>query len=208
MKPDFSLLILFLLSVVCLPGCGCRIISWGRSVVNQGRPLPDYACQVSEYVRSTAAYNQFALLARFDALWLSDEVLRVLAASWGCKHCVSEREIDNYYNQELKMRPGLVSFYVLSLYDVPLDTEDPAWIMSLDIDGCTINPREIEKINLPFEHALYFGKSYSRFKVPYQVTFDLSSYQINIKDESCIKLLFRSAVRQVELVWNLDELLT
>ena len=199
----FFLLEIFL---IVLPGCGCRIISWSRSVVNQGCPLPDYASRAHRYVRSTSVYNQFTLLARFDAIWLSDEVLACAQAVWGSKHGCDVKQVKEYLHKQLDEQQGLFKFYVLSLYEVPLDTQDPAWGIFLDIDGCCFVPIEITKVDLPIDYVLFFGKNYSRFKIPYLVTFDLKNCSVDPCKVSCMKLICRSATKEAELVWNLDEL--
>lgn len=167
--------------------------------------MPDYTDCAAAYIRSTSVYNQFTLLARFDALWLSPNVINAYAHAWGCKHGLSDCQIHEYYHNELAAQEGKVTFYVLSLYEVPLDIDDPAWAIFLDIDTIHITPIEIKKIELPRDYALFFGKHCSRFKIPYQVTFDIQQNGLKLASTSCMKLIFRSTNKQAELSWNLDQ---
>jgi hypothetical protein len=206
MKCSINKLILLVIFIAGLPGCGCRIISWGRSVVNQGCPVPDYAEKAHDYVRATSVYNQFSLLARFDALWLHDEVVKAYACAWGCKHGATAEAIDEYYTNEINNNRSVVRFYVLSLFRVPLDGNDPVWCVFLDIDGCTIMPSEIKKVEIPLDYLLFFGQQYSHFKVPYLLTFELNNVPVDPAEASCMKLIFRSSIKEAELVWNIDDI--
>lgn len=205
MKLNNNNLFLLAIIVLLLPGCGCRVISWGLSVVDQGCSLPDYARIGYEYVRATSVYDQFALLARFDALWLSDEVLHAYAHAWGGKRGFSEIEINNYADQLLENQKKDLQFYVLSLYEVPLDGQDPLWAISLDIDGIIFVPASIKNVELPIDYLLFFKKNYSRFKLPYLITFNISQ-DVDLKHARCLRLVLRSSTKQTELSWNLDEL--
>ena len=135
MKRMVYLLALMAIIMVVLPGCGCRVIDFAKASFNQGQPLPDcYVCGQS-HVRSMALYDQFETLAIFDALWVSHEVLDAYADLWALKNGWQGAERESFLQSQITEHEPWITFYLLSLYDVPMMCQPAMWSVLLEVDG-------------------------------------------------------------------------
>ncbi len=193
--------------IVCLPGCG-RIIDWGKSNFYQGTNLEDNHKQVEPYLRSTTIYDELSTKARFEVLWLSDEVRTAFANLHSFRLGKDEDKQTAFLRRQLEENSHYVSFYVLSTYGVPLGDPDAKWCIFLGIDGTHYQPVSIKPIELPYEYQLFFGDLWNRFKVPYLVRFsavDLNNNPIITDETAKIHLFFRSANKQHKFMWQLKD---
>jgi hypothetical protein len=170
-----------------LPGCG-RIIDWGMSNFYQGTNLEDNHKQVQPYLRSTTIYDELDTRARFEVLWLSDEVRTAYANLHSFRLGKDDEKHSVFLRRQLEENSHYVSFYVLSTYEVRLGTPDSKWCIFLGVDGIHYQPISIKPIDLPYEYQLFFGDQWNRFKVPYLVRFaadDMDNKPIITPQDSC-----------------------
>ena len=195
-----------LVSILSIPGCG-RLADWGKDMFYQGHQLNNSAQVVQRYIRSVRIYDQFSTCAIFDAIWLADQVREVYAAINSERFGKQEDHAKAFLRRQLEENSHFISFYVLSLYEVALGSQDSEWSIFLRINGINIFPREIKSIELPHEYQYFFGKKYTRFKVPYIITFDAKDLNENylIRPENKeVMLCFRSSYKEGTMVWKID----
>jgi hypothetical protein len=195
------------LIVLFLPGCGCRVFDWARDSIHQGLPLPDHTSKAYDYVRSVSLYDQFTLLASFDALWLSDVVRTAYADICALKTGKNEEQKNAFLRRQLAENEHFIIFYVLSLYEVPLREKDASWGIFLSIDGVQYAPTVIKAIDMAPEYEAFFGESFTRFKVAYEVVFnanDMNGCLLMNEQTKYIELVFRSVDKEGSLSWILD----
>src|SRR6266481_4121130 len=62
-----------IMMILLLPSCG-RVIDWGTRTFVQTPTIDASVAAAQEYIRSVTSYDQLTTRARFDVLWLSDDV--------------------------------------------------------------------------------------------------------------------------------------
>jgi hypothetical protein len=196
---------LTLMCVFLLPGCG-RIVDWGTKTFNQVPSLNSSIAPAQKYIRSVTSYDQLTTRARFDVLWLSDDVRTNYADLFALKFGRTEEQKKTFLRRQLEENNHFISFYVLSLHDCPLGEPTSEWTPFLVVNDKNYAPIEIKTVEISPEYMHIFGKKCNRFKVPYSVKFDAK----DINDQSLISpetqnitLCFRSIDSQVMLVWNI-----
>ncbi len=198
----------FVCALAVLPGCG-RLIDWGKSQFNQGDEVDEIDKRVKNYVRSIRVYDQITTRGIFDAIWLGDEVRTAYANLHTFRQGKSDEHSKAFLRRQLEENKHSISFYVLSLYEVPLGEPSSEWNLVLKVDDVTYAPVEVKKIELPYEYRLFFGtRHYTRFKESYAVKFnalDINEKPIIDSETTSIELCFRAADRRVALCWELDE---
>jgi hypothetical protein len=186
----------------------CRIVDWGKDKFYQGNQLDKNEEIAHRYMRSVTVYDQFETKAMFDALWLSSEVRTLYADLHSRKHGKLAEQKNNFLRRQLEETTHYLSFFVLSLYEVPLGEKDVDWSLFLRANDRTFFPTEIKSIDLVPEYRALFGKRMSRFKLAYRVKFDAQDVEGNpaiTRDTKQLTLYFRSVEKEVSLVWELDE---
>jgi len=190
--------------VLFLSGCG-RIIDWGERTFTQAPALDSDIAQAQQYIRSVTMYDQLTTRARFDALWLSDEVRVNYANLYILKFGKTDEQKKVFLRRQLEENNHFITFYVLSTYEHPLGNSDSEWTFFLRIDDKNYAPIEIKAIDLSPEYIHIFGKKYSRFKVPYSIKFDAKDIndQFLITPETKnITLYGRSLKAEVIFMWD------
>lgn len=198
----FALIMLF-----SLPGCG-RIIDWGKQTFNQGQEVDEINKRVKGYIRSIKVYDQFTTRGIFDAIWLSDESRTAYADLYAFRQGKSDEHTKTFLRRQLEENKHFISFYVLSLYEVPLGDANSEWNLILKVNDAEYVPVEVKKIELPHEYRIFFGDKFTRFKEPYIVKFnanDVDDKAIITPETNKLELLFRAVDRRVVLCWELDE---
>ena len=152
--------------VLLLPSCG-RIIDWGERNFMQTPSLQTNITQAQEYIRSATTYDQLTTAARFDVLWLSDDVRMNYAHLYASKFGKTEEQEKIFLRRQLEENNHFITFYVLSLHEYPLGDLSSEWTFFLNIDDKNYAPIEIKSVDLAPEYKYIFGKKYNRFKVPY-----------------------------------------
>ena len=202
-KIQWGLLIIFLIT---LPGCG-RIINWGKSNFYQGKDVDDYSGQARPFIRSVTLYDQLETQARFEVLWLNDQVRTAYVRLHTARQAKDDEKFYASLRRQLEENNNYISFYVLSTHDIKLGVPESHWSIYLDVDGALYFPLEIKEVELPYEYQIFFGKKWNRFKVPYIVRF----YAFNEKEEPIVSdtsaqlsLVFRSAQKEHDFVWQMQ----
>ncbi len=188
-----------------MPGCG-RVIDWGTKTFEQAPSLNASIIQAQKYIRSITLYDQLTTRARFDALWLSDEVRTNYANLYALKFGKTEEQKKVFLRRQFEENNHFISFYVLSAYEYPLGDNNSEWTLFLDIDGKHYAPIEVKSIELSPEYLYIFGKKYNKFKVPYSVKFDakdINDQHLITPDTEKISLYCRSLHSEVTFVWDI-----
>lgn len=203
-RQKLCIAILFI-ALFFLPGCG-KLIDWGKDTFHQGKQLEMDREPARRDLNSVTVYDQFTTRAIFDVLWLSDDVRTVYANLYGSKYGKTEEQKKTFLRRQLEENKHFISFYVLSLYEVPLGDTGSKWSMFLRIGDKNYRPIEIKTIDLLPEYAYIFGKRFNRFKVAYSIKFDAQDIENRplIRDEvKEIALYFRSIEKEASLAWQL-----
>jgi len=180
-------------------------VQWGKDNFYQGEDVKKQTQIPRDYVRSVVAYDQFMTQAVFDAIWLSDEVRTAYVNSLYLRTGKSDEEKNMFLRRELEENSHYITFYVLSLYNVPLADPLGEWSVYLKIDDAVYQPIEIKYVDLNAEYQSFFGRLFSRFKTPYQIKFDAKDVDcspIITPETSHVQLYFRSIKKEVSLSWN------
>lgn len=193
--------------VLLLPGCG-RLIDWGTKTFNQSPSIESSIAAAQKYIRSITTYDQLTTRARFDVLWLSDEVRKNYTNLFTAKFGKTEEQKKTFLRRQLEENNHFISFYILSLHEYPLGDPNSEWTVFLNIDGKNYAPIEIKTVELSPEYCYIFGKKCNRFKIPYSVKFDAKDIndQPLITDETiAITLYCRSLSAEVPFVWEINK---
>ena len=189
-----------------LSGCK-RLIDWGNQTFNQGIDLVYNKELIERYIKSISVYEQGTTLAKFDALWLGDEV----RAEYAKIHVLTTGKTDEQYQgllrRQLEENKHFISFYVLSVYDNPLGSPDSEWRVSLRVNDIELAPTEIKVIELVPEYHLFLNKHINRFRASYRIMFDAKTIDdIALVDAGTtyLELIFRSMKKQTQLRWDID----
>src|ERR1700721_538603 len=86
--------------LILLPGCG-RIIDWGSNCFLQGEKI-EHVDLPELYVRSIVLYDEFLAVARFDALWLANEVKTAYANVYSMKYGKNEERHNAFLRRQLE----------------------------------------------------------------------------------------------------------
>lgn len=203
LSPMISIII-----VSTLPGCK-RLIDWGYDTFYQGNSLHEDLCLVPYYLRSVRVYKELMTRAIFDVMWLSDDIRRLYVKLHVMRMGLSDDFYKTMLRRKLEDNNHYITFYVLSLYDVPLDAKISKWSLFLRIGNKDYQPVEIKKVELQPEYCTLFSSRCNRFKTPYEVKFharDQRTDELIINPEANhMHLYFRSITHEAQVVWNIDE---
>lgn len=202
-----NLLCIAAVILVLLPSCG-RIIDWGERTFVQAPLLQPDIQQAQNYIRSVALYDQLTTRARFDALWLSDDVRTNYINLYALKFGKTEEQKNICLRRQLEENNHFITFYVLSTYDCPLADQSNEWTLFLEINGKNYAPIEVKALELLPEYMYIFGKKYNRFKVPYSVKFDakdINDQSLITADTKKITLYCRSLHSEATFVWDIEQ---
>ncbi len=192
--------------VLLLSGCGA-VLDWGQKSFIQNEPLKTDRELVAKYIRSEVIYDQFNTQGKFVALWLNDEVRTEYAKLHGRARGSTPEQEAILVKRQLEEGKHFISFYVLSLADITLGESDSEWHVFLKInDTMVIVPTDVKQVELPNEYKFYFGKHYSRFKVPYRVLFDAKDLEDRCLIDATtqtLRLVMRSIDREMSMVWEI-----
>lgn len=202
--------VLFIFSCLAIiPGCG-RLIDWTKDHFNQSNTLDVDRDIAKRYLRSSVVYDQFSTVAMFDALWLSDEIRTLYTDLYVRKNGRGEQQRKAFLRRQLEENNHYISFYVLSLYDVPLMSENQGcanWSLFLRVGEHDFFPIEIKSVELPPEYRDMFCKRFNRFKSAYRIKFEATDIEGNLILAPGVKQMafyFRSIEKEAVMVWLLD----
>jgi hypothetical protein len=200
-------LYIIMIVLLLLPSCG-RMIDWGTRTFVQAPSLQASISAAQKYIRSVTSYDQLTTRARFDVLWLSDDVRINYANLFALKFGKTEEQRKTFLRRQLEENNHFISFYVLSLHEYPLGDLNSEWTLFLNIDGKNYAPIEIKTVELSPEYMYIFGKKNNRFKVPYSVKFDakdINDQPLITETTEKITLYCRSISAEVTFVWDLNQ---
>lgn len=198
---------LVVMVLLLLPSCG-RMIDWGTKTFDQAPSLDSSVTVAQKYIRSVTSYDQLATRARFDALWLSDDVRTNYASLYALKFGKTEEQKKIFLRRQLEENNHFISFYILSLHEYPLGDPHSDWTLFLTIDDRHYAPIEIKTVELTPEYIYIFGKKNNRFKVPYSVRFDakdINDQYLITPETKKITLHCRSLQTEVTFVWDVAQ---
>jgi len=196
----------FISLLVLLPAC-CRYVDWGKRNVYQGIEVCDESANVRRYLRSVSIYSQFSTCAMFDVLWLSDAVRTTYACVNSARLGKDEEHARAFLWRQLEENKHYITFYVLSLYDVPLDGANATWAVVLKINNNEYIPADIKAIELAPEYRSFLACELSRFKTAYEVTFDARAVEGQpLIDQSTRQIILelRSVKKRARLIWYIS----
>ncbi len=192
--------------ILLLPSCG-RWVDWGTRTFEQTPTVNSPVAAAQKYIRSVTSYDQLTTTARFDVLWLSDDVRTNYADLYALKFAKTDEQRKIFLRRQLEENNHFISFYLLSLYDQPLGDTNSDWSLFLTIDDKNYSPIETKSVELVPEYIHIFGKKYNRFKVPYSIKFDAKDINDNFlitSETKNITLHCRSLKAQVAFEWDLS----
>ena len=181
----------FIQCIFLVSGCN-KIIDWGKQNFQQAaKHSQDLVEQVQPFFKTTIAYNQFATVAEFNVLFLTDQV-RLLYVDYHKRyHGLTPEQESLMIQRVLNENKYFVSFYVVgsqpdnfyesnkSLFTgeyqklgALLGDKDATWHMRLKIGNKQYLPESVKVAELPVEYRHFFGDRYSQFKSVYLVRFD------------------------------------
>jgi len=199
--------IILLFFICCLCNCG-KLVKWGKGNFYQGEQLPSEQSIVQNYLRSETILDQFTTRAIFDVLWLSDEVRSAYADLYTLRIGRNEEQKKVFLRRQLEENRHFITFYVLSLYEIPIGDPNAEWTLFLSIKGDNYLPIEVKSIDLVPEYIEFFGTKFTPFKVAYQVKFDAKDIEDNLLFSHGVdqfSLYFRSVEKETALTWQLTE---
>ncbi|HEV2916386.1 MAG TPA: hypothetical protein VGW78_01425 [Candidatus Babeliales bacterium] len=186
-----------------LPGCR-KIIKWGKDAFPQAQRITYNKDIIKQYSKKFVAYDELDTAARFDVLWLSDQVRTEYARLHTYTHGKSDEFYQALLRRQLEENKHFITFYVLSVFDVPLGTSDSEWALFLQVDGHHTAPSEIKSIDILPEYKTFLAKQLSKFRTVYRVIFDAKDIEdkpILTPDTKTLTLVFRSTNQEFTLQW-------
>lgn len=200
----FSVLFFLLM----LPGCG-HLIDWGTGNFCQGIALCDLTIIPKLYVRTTTIYDQVRTRATFSTLWLAPEVVKTSCQINARQSNAPQETIEHQCMQHTLETFNTVSFYVLATHVTKLDKPDSSWRLFLKVDGATLVPASIQKIDLSPTYKAFFGKAGNSFRLAYHVRFSLvdahGHQSVSLDHARCMQLFFRTVDKETSVRWDVQE---
>ena len=198
---------LMFILVMMLGGCS-KIIEWGHESFYQGDDVSFNKELINRYIRAITVYDQITTMAKFDVLWLGDEIRTEYTKFHIHIAGKNEEQYQALLRRQLEENKHFITFYVLSVYDNSLGDPDSNWHITLCINDIEFAPTEIKVVELAPEYKAFFGDRFNRFRVPYRVIFDakdLDEVLILREETESLTLCFRSTQKQVALTWDIDK---
>jgi hypothetical protein len=193
--------------LLVLPSCG-RVVDWVKDSFPQIPSLSASCSVIEKYSKSITLYDQFTTRAKFDALWLADDVRALYVDLFSLKFGKTVEQKKALLRRQLEENNHFIAFYVLSFHEVPLGDTSSEWALFLQINGKNYSPIEVKTVELSPEYICLFGKKYNRFKVAYSVKFDakdIDDIPLITASTDEMKLYFRSTTKEVVFVWDIPQ---
>lgn len=197
-----------LCSLLLLSGCH-TVVQWGKKSFYQGQSVDGQRRKVARYVKTVRVYDQLTTEGIFDVLWLSDEVRTAYADVIAIRQGKTDEARAAFVGRQKEENKHFITFYVLTLSDMPLGTAHSKWAITGNIDGTCIVPLEIKRIDLPPEYKVFFGTRWNAFKTAYQVKFDARDRDNKPRITNLtpfVELKCVAITREVSLIWDLEQL--
>ncbi len=213
---------LFMQCLLFLPSC--TIIQWSASTFRQADVVSShFSKSMDPFIKSVVVYNEFASIAEFSALFLTDQARMIYADYFFNRNFKTEAEQALDRTRLLIENNYYITFYVIGYqpatiypteralffgqYQVQgplLGSADAKWKITLVVDGKEYVPCDIRSTELPVEYQYFFGRSWSQFKTAFKVRFDardVSGKEILPHGNHHVKLKFSSVIYDANLEW-------
>lgn len=214
---------LFMQCLLFLPGC--TLVEWGNVTFRQAETVSgNFSESMKPFIKSIVVYDQFASIAEFSALFLTDEARMIYADYFFHRNFKTQEEQDISRQRLLTENDYYITFYVIGYqpatiyasgrglfsgeYQVQgplLGSADANWKISLLVDGKEYGPCDIRSVQLPAEYQHFFGIHWSQFKSAYKVRFDFrdqNGHEILPAGHHHVSLKFSSVVYSAILEWR------
>ncbi len=215
-------IIFFMQCLLFLPSC--TLIDWGTSTFRQADVIPAYfAKSMDPFIKTAVIYNEFASIAEFSALLLTDQARMIYADYFFNRNFQTKEEQEISRERLLTENDYYITFYVIGYqpatiypteralffgeYQVQgplLGTADAKWKATLLVDGVEYAPCDVRAVQLPVEYQYFFGRRYSQFKTAYKIRFDFHTKEgkaILPAGKHHISLKFSSVIYDTKLEW-------
>lgn len=215
-------IMVFMQCILFLPAC--KVMQWGESVFRQADKVSDsYAATMRPFIRTAVIYDQFASVADFSAVLLTDEARMIYLDYFFHRTFKTQEEQDLARQRLLTENDFYITLYVVG-YQPPviytsgralfsgeyqaqgalLGGPDAVWKTSLLVDGKEYTASDIRLVELPVEYRHFFGINWSQFKSAYKVRFDRRdqhNQEILTFGHHHVSLRFSSTIYDVKLEW-------
>ena len=148
--------------LLLLPGCG-KVVDWVNGSFQQISSVGAHCEAAAHYIKSITEYDQFTTAAKFDALWLSNEVRMVYVDLFGLKFGKTDEQKKALLRRQLEENNHFISFYVLSLYECTLGDPHSAWTLFLTIDNKNYAPIEVKVVKFFTKYTFIFRCQFNNF---------------------------------------------
>jgi hypothetical protein len=186
-----------------IPGCR-KIIDWGKRSFPQAQKITYNKNIIKQYTKSFVAYDELDTAARFDVLWLSDQVRTEYARLHTYTYGKPEEFYQALLRRQLEENKHFITFYVLSVFDVTLGNTNSNWSVFLRINGMHNAPSDIKVIDPLPEYKTFLAKQLTPFRTPYRIMFDARDIEDKLllsNETKIIELVFRSTTQEFTLSW-------
>ena len=215
-------IMVFMQCILFLPAC--KVMQWGETVFRQADKVSDsYAATMRPFMRTAVIYDQFASVADFSALFLTDEARMIYLDYFFHRTFKTQEEQDVARQRLLTENDYYITFYVVgyqppviyttgrSLFFGEYETQgvllggpEAVWKTSLIVDGKEYAPSDIRLVEMPVEYRHFFGIHWSQFKSSYKIRFDRrdeNNKEILTSGRHHVTLKFSSTIYSVKLEW-------
>lgn len=202
----------------------CTIMQWSEKTFRQAEPVSSHFSKSMEpYIQSGVVYSEFASIAEFSALFLTDQARMIYADYFFNRNFKSQDEQDLARERLLTENDYYITFYVIGYqpatiypteralffgeYQVQgplLGSPDAKWKITLLVDGKEYGPCDVRSCALPVEYQYFFGRRWSQFKTAYKVRFDYRDFmgqEILPAGPHHVVLKFSSVTCDTKLEW-------
>lgn len=216
-------LMLMLPCLLFLPSC--TIVQWSATTFRQADVISSHFSQSMEpFIKTGVVYSEFASIAEFSALFLTDQARMIYADYFFNRNFKSQEEQELSRQRLLKENEHYITFYVIgyqpaTIYPTEralfygeyqaqgplLGAPDAKWKITLMVDGKEYSAVDVRTAPLPVEYQYFFGRRWSQFKTCYKVRFDARDEfgeEILPQGKHHVVLKFRSVIYDTKLEWT------
>ncbi|MBV8661353.1 MAG: hypothetical protein JO129_04380 [Candidatus Dependentiae bacterium] len=204
---------------------GCTIVQWSATTFRQADKISDhFSKSMAPFIKSAVIYNEFASIAEFSALFLTDEARMIYADYFFHRNFKTPEEQEIARQRLLTENDYYITFYIIGYqpatiyptdrslffgeYQVQgplLGSADANWKVTLLVDGKQYAPCDVRSVQLPVEYQYFFDRHWSQFKMAYKVRFDYrdkEGNEIMPLGHHHVSLKFSSAIYDTNLEWT------
>ena len=165
----------FVVAAFLLTGCA-KYHEFINNEVPQAERHEASNTTIQKYLRSLTLYEGFETRARFDALWMTDEMRLVHTALHSERVGLNQEEREAFLLRQLEENNHWQSLFMLA--EIPdhghisLTDKNSAWSLYLETEtGYRISPESVKEVELSPDIKAMFGHRLTPFKKVFQVRF-------------------------------------